>query len=304
MEKNIVDSLIDRIRELKNPSVVGLDTSFDYLPPDMKKASSLKDAAKAIEEFNFNLIDSLYKIVPAVKVQVAYYEMYGHYGMETFANTLRYAKEKGLFTIADVKRNDIGSTAACYSKAFLGKVSIGEKEFTPFESDFVTLNGYLGWDGIKPFLEDAKTFDKGMFVLCKTSNPSSGQLQDKNMGEKTLYQTMGNLISDWGNDSIGRYGYSRVGAVVGATHPKQAQVLRGELPSTLFLVPGYGAQGGKAEDLKYCFDQNGYGAIVNSSRGIICAYKTEKHKGKDYVKAAYDAAIDMQEDIARVITIK
>lgn len=304
MEKTIIDKLFDRIRQLKNPSVVGLDTAYDYLPSDMQKANNLKDAAKAIEEFNYNLIDSLYKIVPAVKVQVAYYEMYGHYGMEVFANTLKYAKEKGLFTIADVKRNDIGSTAACYSKAFLGRVNINGKEFTPFESDFVTLNGYLGWDGIKPFIEDAIKYDKGMFILCKTSNPSSGQLQDKDMGGKTLYQTMGELISEWGKDNIGEYGYSRVGAVVGATHPKEAQILRGELPNTLFLVPGYGAQGGTAEDLKYCFDENGYGAIVNSSRGIICAYKTEKYKGKNYASAAYDAALDMQQDIARVITIK
>lgn len=300
----MIDKLIEKIEKTKNPTVVGLDTAFDYLPQNLaKNVSGLQDAAKAIEEFNYALIDRLYPIVPAVKVQAAYYEMYGIPGMEAFKNTLLYAKAKGLVTIADIKRNDIGSTAGCYAKAYLGKTMINGKEFCAFESDFATVNGYLGEDGISPFVAECKAHNKGIFVLAKTSNPSSAQLQNltvahgENAG-KTIFEVMGGLIEKWGADNRGTYGYSRVGAVVGATHPKEAAILRELMPHTFFLVPGYGAQGGTAADLKVCFDQKGRGAIVNSSRGIICAYKSEKYKGMDFAAAAYAAAVDMREDLA------
>ena len=295
----MIDKLIEKINSLKNPSVAGIDTSFDYLPDAMKKnCKTLEDAGKAIEEFNFNIIDKLCDVVPAVKVQVAYYEMYGLAGLKAFEKTLVYAKKKGLFVITDVKRNDIGSTAGCYSAAYIGSASVNGKEFTPFPSDFITVNGYLGSDGIVPFLKDCKKNDKGIFVLVKTSNPSSGQLQDKKFESgETLYESMGDCVEEWGADSIGKYGYSDVGAVVGATHPSQAETLRKRLKHTFFLIPGYGAQGGTADDLSVCFDENGIGGIVNSSRGIICAYKADKYKGMEYAEAARAAAVDMQSDI-------
>ena len=299
----MIDKLIEKIKELENPSAVGIDTSFDYLPEDMKKnCKTLEDVGKAIKDFNFNIIDKVAGIVPAVKVQVAYYEMYGLPGLKAFADTLAYAKKKGLIVITDVKRNDIGSTASCYSTAYLGSVNVNGNTFTPFESDFITVNGYLGGDGIVPFLKDCAKNDRGIFVLVKTSNPSSGQLQDKKFESgETLYESMGDLVEEWGSDSVGKYGYSRVGAVVGATHPLQAETLRKRLKHTFFLIPGYGAQGGTADDLSVCFDGNGIGGIVNSSRGIICAYKTEKYKGTDYASAAKAAAEDMQADIYRAL---
>ncbi len=299
----MIDKLIEKIEKTGNPSVAGIDTKLDYLPSNtIEKCSTLKDAANAIIDFNAELIENLYKLVPAVKVQVAYYEMYGTEGMRAFEETIAMAKKCGLSVIADVKRNDIGSTAACYSSAYLGRTKVGNKFFTPFESDFMTVNGYLGIDGIEPFLKDCVERDKGIFVLVKTSNPSSGQIQDKlfENGE-TLYESMGALVEEWGNSSRGKYGYSDVGAVVGATHPMQAERLREKMPHTFFLVPGYGAQGGKADDLKVCFDKHGRGAIVNSSRGIICAYKSEKYRGMSVGAAAAAAAIDMREDICKAI---
>jgi len=296
----ITDTLIEKIRATKNPTCVGLDTAIDYLPENLqKRCKTPKDAAKAIVEFNFNVIDSIKDIVPSVKVQVAYYEMLGTHGMEAFYTTLCAAKAAGLVVIADCKRNDIGSTAGCYSSAFLGKTKLAEKEFEAFPSDFLTVNAYLGVDGIEPFLKDCKENDKGIFVLVKTSNPSSGQLQNRKFENgETLFETMGALVKEWGKDSIGKFGYSCVGAVVGATHSDEAKILRGKLPHTLFLIPGYGAQGGKADDLTVCFDKNGNGGIVNNSRGILCAYKTDKYKGLDYAAAARAASIDMQADIA------
>jgi len=302
MTDKLTDRLIARIDELKNPSVVGLDTSFDYLPDDMKKScNTLQEAAQAITEFNYRLIDKIYDIVPAVKVQVAYYEMYGVEGLRAFENTLKYASQKGLIVIGDVKRNDIGSTASCYSKAYLGGIKVNDKTFIPFPCDYITVNGYLGEDGIKPFVEDVVGNDKGIFVLVKTSNPSSGQIQNKVFeGGRSLYETMGGLVEEWGSQTIGKYGYSAVGAVVGATHPKEAEILRSLMPHTLFLVPGYGAQGGTANDLKVCFDVNKRGAIVNSSRGIITAYK-KKFAGMKFDDAARAAAIEMQEDLYKAI---
>ncbi len=299
----MIDKLIEKIKKLGNPSAVGIDTSFDYLPENMKNnCKTLDDVGKAITEFNFNIIDKVADIVPSVKVQIAYYEMYGLPGLKAFSDTLAYAKKKGLAVISDVKRNDIGSTASCYSAAYLGSVNVNGNEFTPFESDFITVNGYLGSDGINPFLKDCKKNGKGIFVLVKTSNPSSGQLQDKKFASgETLYESMGDYVEEWGKDSVGKFGYSCVGAVVGATHPSQAETLRNRLKHTFFLIPGYGAQGGTADDLSVCFDENGIGGVVNSSRGIICAYKTEKYKGMDYAQAARAASEDMQADIYRAL---
>ncbi len=298
----IIDKLIDAIKRTDNPSVVGLDTCLDYLPQDMlAKVKSLDDAAEQIFEFNKNIIDNIFDIVPAVKVQVAYYEMYGYQGMKAFKQTVDYAKSKGMIVIADVKRNDIGSTAGCYSKAYLSGVEVAGKKITAFDSDYITVNGYLGSDGILPFVKDCKENDKGLFILVKTSNPTSGELQDKKFENgNTLYEEMGDLVEKWGSELIGKYGYSSIGAVVGATHREQAEIIRKRNPHTFFLIPGYGAQGGKAEDLAVCF-VNGIGGIVNSSRGILCAYKKDKYQGMDYAKAARQASIDMREDLNSAI---
>lgn len=299
----MIDTLLQKIEACGNPTAVGLDTHFDYLPDEMKKSCKTpEDAAKAITEFNYTLIDRLHKYVPAVKVQVAYYEMYGVAGMQAFCDTLRAAKAAGLVTIADCKRNDIGSTAACYSAAYLGRVRIGEKEFEPFPADFLTVNGYLGTDGLDPFIADCRKYDKGIFALVKTSNPSGGQLQDKEMKEGgTLYENMARLVCDAGKELTGKYGYSDVGAVIGATHPKQAEDVRKKFPHLFFLIPGYGAQGGSADALTVCFDAQGRGGIVNNSRGIICAYRNEKYRGQSYAQAAENAVLAMREDIAAAL---
>ena len=298
----IIDKLIDAIKRTDNPSVVGLDTCLDYLPQDMlAKVKSLDDAAEQIFEFNKNIIDNIFDIVPAVKVQVAYYEMYGYQGMKAFKQTVDYAKSKGMIVIADVKRNDIGSTAGCYSKAYLSGVEVAGKKITAFDSDYITVNGYLGSDGILPFVKDCKENDKGLFILVKTSNPTSGELQDKKFENgNTLYEEMGDLVEKWGSELIGKYGYSSIGAVVGATHREQAEIIRKRNPHTFFLIPGYGAQGGKAEDLAVCF-VNGIGGIVNSSRGILCAYKKDKYQGMDYAKAARQARIERRDDLNSAI---
>ncbi len=299
----IIDRLIDRIKELDNPTVAGLDTNFDYLPEDMRAGvKDFKGAADAVLEFNRRLVDSICDIVPAVKVQIAYYEMYGLEGMRAFAETVRYASEKGMLVMTDAKRNDIGATAECYAKAYLGETKVADAAYTAFDSDFLTVNGYLGSDGIKPFLGWMEKRDKGIFVLVKTSNKSSGELQDLRLENgKTVYEYMGGLVEEWGSSSIGKYGYSAVGAVVGATHPEQARILRGEMPHTFFLIPGYGAQGGTADDLKVCFDKDGLGGIVNSSRGILCAYRQEKYAGLAFDAAARQACIDMKNDLNRAI---
>lgn len=299
----MIDKLIEKIAELQNPTCVGLDTSFDYLPEELKRdVSSLDDAAEAIAEFNMNVIDKVCDIVPSVKVQIAYYEMYGHAGLQAFEYTVNYARGRGLIVIADCKRNDIGSTAGCYSKAYLGKTEVNGKNYRAFAADMLTVNGYLGSDGIKPFLQDIKDNDKSVFALVKTSNPSSGEFQNLKLENgKFIYEQMGDLVADWGKDFIGKYGYSEVGAVVGATHPEEAERLRKRLPHTFFLIPGYGAQGGSAQMLKVCFDKNGLGGVVNSSRGIICAYKDARYSGMNYAEAARAACIDMQQDLSSVI---
>lgn len=299
----MIDKLIEKIVDLQNPTCVGLDTSFSYLPEDMRNGiSSFDDAAEAIAEFNMNVIDKVCDVVPSVKVQIAYYEMYGHAGLQAFEYTVNYAKGRGLIVIADCKRNDIGSTAGCYSSAYLGKTDVNGKLLRAFAADMLTVNGYLGYDGIKPFVNDIKAYDKSIFALVKTSNPSSGEFQNLKLDNgQCVYEKMGELVSEWGKDSIGKYGYSEVGAVVGATHPEEAERLRAQLPHTFFLIPGYGAQGGSAEMLKVCFDKNGLGGVVNSSRGIICAYRDQRYSGMNYAEAARAACIDMQQDLVSAI---
>lgn len=296
----ITDKLIDGIIALQNPTCVGLDTLFDYLPDDMRAgAKTFEDVAERVLEFNKKLIDNICDVVPSVKVQIAYYEMYGAAGMNAYYETLKYAAKKGLVVIADAKRNDIGSTASCYAKAFLGETQVNDGALQAFPSDYVTVNGYLGSDGILPFVEECEKHDKGIFVLVKTSNPSGAEIQNVILDNgMPMYEYVGGLVEKWGESTVGQYGYSAVGAVVGATHPTEAARLREVLPHTFFLIPGYGAQGGKAEMLKSCFAANGLGGVVNNSRGILCAYKKN---GGTYYGAAREACIAMQKDLSSVI---
>ena len=285
----ITDKLVEKIMVTGNPSVVGLDTAAEYLPDYEKYRHDTRSLASAVLAFNAALIDKIAPIVPAVKVQIAYYEAMGVPGMETFARTLELARSAGMIVIADAKRNDIGATASRYAQAFFGG---GD-----FDCDFLTVNGYLGTDGIKPFVDAGD--DKGVFALVKTSNPSGVELQDMKLENgKTVYMQMAELVEKWGADNVGVSGYSRVGAVVGATYPEQARELRAAMPHTFFLVPGYGAQGGGADGAVAGVDARGCGGVGNSSRGIICAYKQEKYKGMTPADAAYAAAVDMREDLA------
>lgn len=299
----MIDKLIEKIIEMQNPACVGLDTDFDYLPEEMKRdVSTFEEVSERIAEFNMNVIDKVSDVVPAVKVQVAYYEMYGSAGMKAFEYTLNYAHGRGLVVIADCKRNDIGSTAGCYSKAYLGKTDVNGKKSRAFAADMLTINGYLGYDGIKPFVDDITAYDKSVFALVKTSNPSGGEFQNLKLENgKFIYEQMGELVKEWGKTTVGKYGYSEVGAVVGATHPEEAARLRKQMPNTFFLIPGYGAQGGSAEMLKVCFDKRGLGGVVNSSRGIICAYKNPQYSGMNYSEAARAACIDMRQDLLGAI---
>ncbi len=305
------DRLIKKIVETKNPTVVGLDPKLDYVPAFIKDecfakdGETLKAAAQAILKFNKMIIDEIYDIVPAIKPQAAYYEMYGFYGVEALVETIAYAKEKGMFVITDGKRNDIGATMEAYTTAHLGTVMVGDTECEPFGADALTVNGYLGTDGIAPLLKVCGEKDKGIFVLVKTSNKSSGELQDKLIGETPVYAVMGDMCENWGKEQIGEYGYSSVGAVVGATYPEQLTELRKRLPHTMFLVPGYGAQGGGAQGIAGAFDEKGLGAIVNSSRAIMCAYKNEENcPEQDFAKAARREAIRMKEDITSYINLR
>ena len=298
------DRLIARIDELKNPSVAGLDPKLEYVPRFLKDAFFVKDghtlkaAAGAILAFNKALIDELCDIVPAIEPQAAYYEMYGWEGVRTLAETIRYAQQKGMYVMTDGKRNDIGATMTAYATAHLGKVMVDGVELEPFGADALTVNGYLGTDGIQPLLDVCQKYDKGIFVLAKTSNPSSGELQDRKIDGKSVYEIMGEMCEKWGEQQIGKYGYSAVGAVVGATYPEQLAELRAKLPHTMFLVPGYGAQGGGAKGVAGAFDANGRGAIVNSSRAIMCAYQKEENcPEEDFAKAARREAIRMRDDI-------
>lgn len=298
-----MDRLIEKIIQTQNPTVAGLDPKLDYVPEYLrneafkKHGETLEGAAAALLQFNKGLIDELCDIVPAVKPQCAYYEMYGYPGVRALYETVRYAKEHGMYVITDGKRNDIGTTMEAYATGHLGSLNIGGKEIRPFDGDALTVNGYLGSDGIRPLLTVCKETDASIFVLVKTSNPSSGELQDRMIDGKPVYEIMGEMCENWGADTIGAYGYSRVGAVVGATYPKQLSELRKKLPHTFFLVPGYGAQGGGAGDVAGAFDKNGRGAVINSSRGIMCAYQKEGCDERDYAKAARREALRMKEDI-------
>ena len=304
------DRLQEAIIAKKNPTVAGLDPKPEYVPAHIRKecydkyGETLEGAAEAIYRFNCGLMDALKDIVPAVKPQSAYYERLGWRGMEVLERTIRYAKEQGLYVIADIKRGDIGSTAEAYSDGWLGKTKVGEQLLSVFDADCVTLNGYMGADSVNPFLKVAGERDKSVFILAKTSNPGSGELQNVTAGDNdTVYGLMADLIEKWGAGTQGRYGYTRAGAVAGATYPEELQKLRARMPHTFLLVPGYGAQGGPAEDVRYAFQDKGRGAIVNSSRGIICAWQKTGKNGEDYQEAARNAAIAMRDDICRFITI-
>lgn len=302
-----VDLLVEKIKEKGNPSVAGLDPKIDYVPEYIRKKAyaqygqNLKGATEAIWEFNKGLIDALYDVVPAVKPQSAFYEMYGLYGEEVMHRTISYAKEKGLYIILDVKRNDIGSTAEAYSKAYLGKTMVDGVECDACGVDCVTVNPYLGTDGVLPFVNDCKAYDKAIFALVKTSNPSSGEMQDLMVDDKHIYEKVAECVNKWNEDTIGKSGYGAVGAVVGATYPEQAVVLRKLMPKSYFLVPGYGAQGGGAEGVKPCFNSDGLGAIVNSSRGIMCAYKKGDWKEEQFAEAARAEALRMKADLLSVL---
>ncbi len=302
--KLLIDELIDKIKQTNNPTVMGLDPRYDMLPNCIKekRTKDVKDICDGILEFNKNLIDEVYDIIPAVKPQIAFYEMFGEEGIRVFKETCKYAHDKKMIVIADVKRGDIGSTAQAYSNAYIGKTTIGEKEEQFFDIDFCTVNPYLGTDGIKPFIEDCKKYNKGIFILVKTSNPSSGELQDLKLESgETVYEAVASLVNKWGDELVGENGYSNIGAVVGATYPKQLEELRKLMPNTYFLIPGYGAQGGKASDIALGFDKNGLGGIVNASRSLMCAYKSElwkdKFKDEEYAKATRAEAIRMRNEL-------
>lgn len=304
-----LDRLIKKIVEMQNPTVAGLDPKLAFVPDSIKKqcfekyGNTLQAAAEALLMFNKAIIDEIYDIVPAIKPQAAYYEMYGWQGMKALAETIEYAKSKGMYIITDGKRNDIGTTMEAYATAHLGETAVAGEMLEAFGGDALTVNGYLGSDGIKPLLNVCNEKDKGIFVLVKTSNPSSGELQDMKLEDgRTIYERMGEMCENWGTELMGEHGYSGVGAVVGATYPEMLKELREKLPHTFFLVPGYGAQGGGADDAKYAFDANGIGAIVNSSRGIMCAWqKQEGMTEDDFAKAARVEAIRMREDLQNVI---
>ena len=301
------DRLLEKIIETKNPTVAGLDPKLDFIPKYIldEALATEKDvqsaAAKALYLFNCGLIDALCDIVPAVKPQAAYYEMYGWQGVKALKDTIDYAKSKGMFVITDGKRNDIGSTMEAYAAAHLGEVTAFGETYEPFGGDALTVNGYLGTDGIKPLLGICKEKDKGIFVLVKTSNPSSGELQDRILDDgETVYRTMGKMCEAWGSETVGKFGYSAVGAVVGATYPEELTIMRKAAPHTMFLVPGYGAQGGTANDIVGAFDKDGLGAIVNSSRAIMCAYKKAGCDEREYAVAAREEALNMKKALSIV----
>lgn len=310
-----VDCLIKKIKSCNNPSVIGLDPHLDNIPDFIKKKNfekygyNFKGAAEAVWEFNKCIIDATFDLVPAVKPQIAFYEVLGEEGIKVFRETCMYAKAKGLIVIGDVKRGDICSTAEAYSDTYLGRCRIGQYQEPLFDIDFITVNPYFGSDSIEPFLEDCRRFGKGIFILVKTSNKSSGDLQDlKTLDGKFVYEHVAELVNKWGKELIGEYNYSSVGAVIGATYPNQIVKLRKILNHSYILIPGYGAQGGTAEDVVEAFDENGLGAIVSSSRSIIFAYKSERWKDtydeKQFAEAARAEVIRMRDDLNAAISKK
>lgn len=303
----MIQKLTDKIQKTNAPIVVGLDPMMKFIPEGIKKnafaeyGETLAGAAEAIWQYNKGLIDAIYDLIPAVKPQIAMYEQFGVEGLIAYKKTLDYCKEKDLVIIGDIKRGDIGSTSSAYATGHLGKITIGGNTYAPFDEDFATVNPYLGSDGVKPFIDVCKDEKKGIFILVKTSNPSSGEFQDRLIDGKPLYEWVGQKVDEWGADCMGSNGYSYVGAVVGATYPEMGKILRDIMPKSYILVPGYGAQGGKGADLVHFFNRDGLGAIVNSSRGIIAAYQNEKYASfgeAGYADAARQAVIDMREDIA------
>lgn len=301
---SFADKLINKVKEKKSHVVVGLDPDHENFPQTIKKMASrsIEDIGSAIIEFNLRLIEAIHDLVPAIKPQIAFYERYGIEGIKAFFKIVNYGKEKGLIVIEDAKRNDIGSTAGAYSDGHIGKVRIDSHDIPTFDVDALTVNPYLGSDGIFPFIRDVKKYSKGIFVLVKTSNPSSVDLQDIKLlyggREQKLYEVVARLVNIWGGDTIGSSGYSSVGAVVGATFPQDAKILRKLIPNAYFLVPGYGAQGGKASDVVHCFNKDGYGALIAASRSINYAFKNDKKfKDHEFAEAAREAVIKMNNDI-------
>lgn len=309
----MIDKLIEKIQKTSAPIVVGLDPMMKFVPDHIKKTAftqkgeTLEGAAEAVWLYNKEIIDKTYDLIPAVKPQIAMYEQFGIPGLCAFERTVAYCKEKGLVVIGDIKRGDIGSTSAAYAAAHLGKVQVGSSLCAGFDEDFVTVNPYLGSDGVQPFIDVCREEQKGIFVLVKTSNPSSGEFQDRmvstggiTFSEQALYELVGMKVEEWGGQLMGRKGYSSVGAVVGATYPEQGKVLRKVMPHAFILVPGYGAQGASGKDLIHFFDENRLGAIVNSSRGIIAAYQNEKYSAygaENFADASRQAVLDMIADI-------
>lgn len=305
---NMMDKLIQKIKETNNPTIIGLDPRYEQIPKCIKEKyeETKEGVAKTIIEFNKRIIDAIKDIIPAVKPQIAFYEKYGIEGMKAFEETCKYAKKQGMIVVADIKRGDIGPTAQSYSDAFLGRTKIGKKEEAIFDVDFVTLNPYMGIDSIKPFIEDCKKYNKGVFILVKTSNPSSKDIQDLKLETKEkVFEKVAKLVETWGEDQRGEYGYSSISAVVGATHKEELKDIRKLAPHTFFLIPGYGAQGGKAEDIALGFDKNGIGGIVNASRSLINAYNSEmwKHKFKEeeFEKAIRSESLRMKEELNKAI---
>ena len=306
----MIDKLVKNIQKTNAPIVVGLDPMLAYVPEHVKTKAfkefgeTLEGAAEAIWQFNKAIVDATYDLIPAVKPQIAMYEQFGIPGMAAFKKTVDYCKEKGLVVIGDIKRGDIGSTSGAYAVGHIGEVTVGSQTYCGFDEDFVTLNPYMGSDSIKPFIEVAKPRKKGMFVLVKTSNPSSGEFQDRMIDGRPLYEWVGEKVTEWGADYVGECGYSYVGAVVGATYPEMGKVLRKVMPKNFILVPGYGAQGASGKDLTHYFNEDGLGAIVNSSRGIIAAYKQEAYASygpENFADASRAAVIAMQKDIAAAL---
>ena len=302
----MINKLISNIRKTNAPIVVGLDPMLNYIPEHIQKKAfaefgeTLEGAAEAIWQYNKGIVDATYDLIPAVKPQIAMYEQFGIPGLIAYKKTVDYCKSKDLVVIGDIKRGDIGSTSAAYAVGHLGQVQVGSRKYAGFDEDFATVNPYLGSDGVKPFMDICKEEKKGIFVLVKTSNPSSGEFQDRVIDGRPLYELVGEKVAQWGDELMGDK-YSYVGAVVGATYPEMGKVLRKIMPKTFILVPGYGAQGGKGADLVHFFNEDGLGAIVNSSRGIIAAYKQEKYKefgAENYADASRAAVKDMIADIS------
>lgn len=303
----MINELVKKIKQLDAPIVVGLDPMLDYVPEQIKKAAfdefgeTLKGAGEAVWQYNKGIIDSIFDLIPAVKPQIAMYEQFGVEGLAAFNKTCEYAKSKGLVVIGDIKRGDIGSTSSAYAVGHAGQVQVGSKKYRGFDEDFLTVNPYLGSDGILPFIDVCREENKGLFILVKTSNPSSGEFQDQLVDGTPLYELVAEKVAMWGESHMGE-DYSYIGAVVGATYPKMGEILRKIMPKNYILVPGYGAQGGKAEDLAPFFNEDGLGAIINSSRGIICAYKQEQYSKfgeENYADASRQAVLDMKEDLKK-----